>query len=235
MGFFTRKKKTAEAATTNIDTHIALENVTYDDYVAPNIDDIEAAAKEGEGNGELAVADGEGEGEGSSAVLSSAKEMTRQLSENFSTSLSNINVDVGKIQDDVYVNVSTAAGKIRTTVQDLTKPQIKEEVVAADENEEKGIVVVPPEITRPGVAGVQLCIVSGCTNRAQSVVVPPEIIPVNGEDFVKGTVQPPMYKDVKYTVLFLLHFVIMGWWFVDSFKLVSIRPYTVFLYLCLFA
>ena len=40
MGFFTRKKKTAEAATTNIDTHIALENVTYDDYVAPNIDDI---------------------------------------------------------------------------------------------------------------------------------------------------------------------------------------------------
>ena len=45
----------------------------------------------------------------------------------------------------------------------------------------------------------------------------------NDEDFVKGTVQPPKYKDVKYTVLFLLHFVVMGWWFVDSFKLVSIH------------
>lgn len=56
--------------------------------------------------------------------------------------------------------------------------------------------------------------------------------PVPSEDYVqideagsfngvKGTVQPPGYKDVKYAVIFLLHFVLTAWWFLDSFRQVS--------------
>lgn len=36
-------------------------------------------------------------------------------------------------------------------------------------------------------------------------------------DGVKGTVQRPKYKDVKYAVFFVMHFAIAIWWFVASF------------------
>lgn len=40
-------------------------------------------------------------------------------------------------------------------------------------------------------------------------------------DGIKGVIQTPKYKDLKYSILFILHFGIIIWWFVDSFI-----PYT---------
>ncbi len=40
-------------------------------------------------------------------------------------------------------------------------------------------------------------------------------------DGIKGVIQTPKYKDLKYSILFMLHFGIILWWFVDSFIPVS--------------
>ena len=46
----------------------------------------------------------------------------------------------------------------------------------------------------------------------------PQKVPFDG---IKGVIQAPKYKDLKYFIFFVLHFGITIWWFVDSFIPVS--------------
>lgn len=81
------------------------------------------------------------------------------------------------------------------------------ESVPADDNEGQ-------DVTRP--ANLEAADATAADDDKEAAL--PQKVPFDG---VKGVVQTPKYKDLKYFIFFVLHFGITIWWFVDSFIPVS--------------
>jgi len=205
MGFFSRKKRSTDSSVVSALTPPAVAGSgsgsdISDDYVAPDIEAIEEGVKEEEKEEEVGEDAGEEAAVGGETTPTAAEVAPTLKLEK-----------VPSISIEEQPSTTSAASLSEIVMLGLEK------VLSTNEHLSTTFAA---SLSKTDMESIEDGYVNASITEGGQRQPPSEVIEIEVEEVfngVKGTVQPPKYKDVKYAWMFVFHFAVTVWWFVDSF------------------